>query len=72
MPGASHVNYCDLVLDDYAPAYWAATSNRLRKIKRKFDPTSVFHHAQSVPVKCPGRIRRRTNLTPSGEGELYV
>ncbi len=49
MPGASYVNYCDLDLPDYAKAYWGANLARLSAVKKVYDPTNVFHHAQSVP-----------------------
>ena len=50
MPGASYVNYCDLDLPNYADAYWGANLARLSAVKRAYDPTDLFHHAQSVPV----------------------
>jgi FAD/FMN-containing dehydrogenase len=50
MPGASYVNYCDLDLPNFANAYWGANLARLSAVKKAYDPTNLFHHAQSVPV----------------------
>lgn len=50
MPGACYVNYCDLDLPNYADAYWGANLARLSAVKKAYDPTNLFHHAQSVPV----------------------
>jgi len=50
MPGASYVNYCDLDLQDWANAYWGENLGRLSVVKQAYDPTNLFHHAQSVPV----------------------
>jgi hypothetical protein len=50
MTGASYVNYCDLDLPDWANAYWGANLGRLSAVKKAYDSTNVFHHAQSVPV----------------------
>ena len=46
--GGSYVNYCDLDLDNWQQAYWRQNLPRLKATKANFDPTNVFHHAQSV------------------------
>ena len=48
--GGAYVNYCDLELPDYAPAYWGTNLPRLKQAKATFDPANVFRHAQSVPL----------------------
>ena len=53
MPGASYVNYCDLDLGDYASAYWGDNLARLVAVKQQYDPSNLFHHAQSVPLSVP-------------------
>ncbi|WP_217571481.1 FAD-binding oxidoreductase [Mesorhizobium sp. GbtcB19] len=53
MPDASYVNYCDLDLPDYARAYWGNNLARLVAVKQQYDPTDLFHHAQSVPLAIP-------------------
>jgi FAD/FMN-containing dehydrogenase len=50
MPGASYVNYCDLDLSDYASTYWGDNLARLVAVKQQYDPSNLFHHAQSVPL----------------------
>ena len=54
MPGASYVNYCDLDLADYPTAYWGDNLARLVAVKQQYDPTNLFHHAQSVPLSVLG------------------
>jgi FAD/FMN-containing dehydrogenase len=51
MSGGAYVNYRDLELRDFAAAYWGANLPRLKQIKAAFDPSDVFHHAQSVPLR---------------------
>ncbi len=53
MAGASYVNYCDLDLPNYAHAYWGGNLARLVAVKQHYDPSNVFHHAQSVPLQMP-------------------
>lgn len=48
--GSAYVNYCDLDLSDYPTAYWGENLPRLKQTKSAFDPTNIFHHAQSVPL----------------------
>jgi hypothetical protein len=50
LPGAAYVNYCDLDLENFADAYWAANLPRLSAVKKAYDPDNLFHYAQSVPV----------------------
>jgi FAD/FMN-containing dehydrogenase len=48
--GGSYVNYCDLDLKNYGEAYWGQNFERLKQIKRIYDPKNFFRHAQSIPV----------------------
>jgi FAD/FMN-containing dehydrogenase len=50
VPGASYVNYCDLDLPNWADAYWGLNLPRLSAVKKAYDGSNLFHHAQSVPV----------------------
>jgi hypothetical protein len=46
--GRVYPNFPDLTLTDWADAYWAGNTQRLRQVKRRFDPDDVFHPAQSL------------------------
>jgi FAD/FMN-containing dehydrogenase len=44
------VNYPSTDLADPALAYWSFNYARLQRIKKMYDPTDLFSHAQSVKV----------------------
>ena len=46
--GAAYCNYCDSGIANPERAYWGANANRLKSIKHSYDPTNLFHHAQSI------------------------
>lgn len=48
--GGIYVNYPESDLENWQTAYWGENLQRLQAIKRQFDPTNLFHHAQSIPV----------------------
>ncbi len=48
--GGAYVNYPDPTLQNWQQAYWGENLDRLKEIKRKYDPDNVFKHKQSVPV----------------------
>lgn len=49
--GYAYVNYCDLDIKDYGPAYWGKNFNTLIDVKTAHDPKNFFRHAQSIPVR---------------------
>ncbi|MER9896916.1 FAD-binding oxidoreductase [Mesorhizobium sp. M0130] len=50
LPGKAYVNYSDAQLTSYQTAYWGKNINRLKKVKRTFDPGNLFQFKQSVPL----------------------
>lgn len=46
--GGAYVNYCDVALANFEQAYWAGNLQRLKQIKRQYDPSDLFRHGQSV------------------------
>lgn len=47
--GHAYQGYADLWRDQWASAYYGSCYERLKKIKRRYDPENVFRHAQSIP-----------------------
>ncbi|MEU3349651.1 FAD-dependent oxidoreductase [Streptomyces sp. NPDC006700] len=46
--GEAYINFPDPRLTDWQRAYYGDNYARLLKVKTSYDPTNVFHHAQSV------------------------
>jgi FAD binding domain/Berberine and berberine like len=45
----SYINVPDRDISDYGTAYYGDNFDRLREVKRKYDPEYVFHFEQSIP-----------------------
>lgn len=46
-------NLIDYDLKDYMLQYYGNNQNKLRKIKKKYDPQNKFKYFQSIPIKKP-------------------
>lgn len=49
LSGSAYQGYADPNLADWKEQYYGASLTRLREIKRKYDPDSVFRYPQSIP-----------------------
>lgn len=42
-------DYCDAMIPDWQAAYFGRNAERLRRVKRLYDPENWFHYEQSIP-----------------------
>ena len=58
LAGEAYVNYLDADDSSRVPAAYGPHDNRLRAVKRRYDPDNIFHHQNIVPggeveLRCP-------------------
>ncbi|MGF7238219.1 MAG: FAD-binding oxidoreductase [Frankia sp.] len=46
--GYAYQNYIDANLPDWQHAYYGANADRLKRVKREYDPRGLFHFAQAI------------------------
>lgn len=46
--GHVYPNFPDPALQDWATAYYGANAERLRTVKRSYDPERLFHFPQAI------------------------
>jgi FAD/FMN-containing dehydrogenase len=51
--GGVYPNFPDPDLDDWAVAYHGTNLDRLRRVKRRYDPGGCFRYPQSLPSRVP-------------------
>ena len=49
LSGSAYQGYADPYLPDWQHQYYGASLERLRAIKRKYDPDNAFRYPQSIP-----------------------
>jgi FAD/FMN-containing dehydrogenase len=62
--GGAYLNYIDPLLSDWAHAYYGASLERLREIKKKADPEGFFSFQQSVDSTFEPNAARPLDLSP--------
>lgn len=50
LSGSAYQGYADRNLSDWQHQYYGNNLQRLREVKRKYDPDNVFRYPQSIPV----------------------
>ncbi len=58
----SYVNVPDGNIKDFGRAYYGDNFDRLKQVKRKYDPLNVFRYPQSIPVASKGVLSRITDI----------
>lgn len=48
-PDQSYQNFPNRSLENYLQAYYGANLDRLKQVKKKYDPKNTFHNPQSIP-----------------------
>ncbi len=58
----SYVNVPDGNIKDFGKAYYGDNFDRLKQVKRKYDPLNVFRYPQSIPVASKGVLSRIADI----------
>nr|QBK93272.1 MAG: uncharacterized protein LCPAC403_04060 [Pithovirus LCPAC403] len=61
----SYVNVPDGAIKDFGKEYYGSNFDRLKRVKRKYDPSNVFRYPQSIPVASGGVLSEITDLLDS-------
>ncbi|UUZ86240.1 BBE domain-containing protein [Paenibacillus sp. P26] len=43
-------DYADRLISDWPAAYYGENLNKLKEVKRRYDPENFFHFEQSIPL----------------------
>lgn len=46
-----YINYAELLLKEYATAYWGSSLPRLRRVQKRWDPSYFFMNPQPIPQR---------------------
>jgi FAD/FMN-containing dehydrogenase len=69
--GESYQNYPRRTQQDFRRRYWGSSFEKLLAVKRKYDPNTFFHYAQSISAETPDTKYDLPELPEGIETEPY-